>query len=110
MMTTFDIDTLTGRFFVTLHDTSCEIELWQDATGCIRGVFAVDDERLEIMGGLPNAFGECFGLIREPGGDTLAIFRAAPHAQDLMFEVDLPDENELMKLANAEQIVFRRVT
>ena len=110
MMNMIANENLIGRFFASLQDVVCEIELWLDRTGCLSGTFSADNERLEVIGGVPNAMGEFFGLIREPGGDTLAVFRAHPEANDLLLEVDAPNSDELMRLSSAERVIFHRMT
>lgn len=101
------ITTSAGRFTAHLYDTACELELELDATGCLSGGFTVGNERLEVMGGVPNAFGEVFGLIRAPGGDTLAVFRAVPQADDVLLEVDAPD-GQWHAMTDAKRMVFVR--
>ena len=107
MMTMLDRTALTGYFSATLHDIPCEIELRVDHTGCQCGHFTADHERLEIIGGVPSSLGEFYGSIRAADGETVAVFRAAPHTDGLLLELDLPSEREPMKLANAERIVFQ---
>jgi hypothetical protein len=97
----------TGHFTARLNDTTYELELELDATGCLSGGFTVGHEQLEVMGGVPNAFGEVFGLIREPGGDTQAVFRALPQADDVLLEVDVPDGGR-WQVINAQRMVFVR--
>ena len=99
----------TGRFTARLNDTTCELELELDATGCLSGGLTVGTERFEVMGGVPNAFGEVFGLIRAPaGGDTLAVFRVVPQADDVLLEVDVPDGGQWHTMTNAQRTVFVR--
>jgi hypothetical protein len=108
-MTATLTQTLPGRYTASLQDVDCRLELHLDHSGCLAGAFIADGEHLEIMGGVPNAYGEVFGLILEPGGGILAVFRAAPDARNLIFEVDVPGEGDLMHLGNAERLMFRRV-
>lgn len=107
-MTAILTQTLSGRYAASIQDVDCTLELHLDSTGCLAGSFIADDEHLEIMGGVPNAYGEVFGLILEPGGGILAVFRAAPQASNLIFEVDTPGEGDLMHLGNAERMTFSR--
>jgi hypothetical protein len=99
---------LPGQYVASVQSVKCKLELRLDSTGCLAGSFVADEEHLEIMGGVPNTYGEVFGLIREPGGDTIAVFRAAPLDAHLIFEVDAPGGSDLMHLGNAERIVFKR--
>jgi hypothetical protein len=103
-MTTDPTPTITGRFHTTIQNVKCELELHLDHTGCVIGTFTADKETLEVMGGVPNAFNQVFGLIREPGGDTLAVFHAAPHAQNLVLKVNTPS----LRLGGAERVSFQR--
>ncbi len=100
---------LPGHYAASVQSVNCTLELRLDSTGCLAGSFVADGEHLEIMGGVPNTYGEVFGLIREPGGDTLAVFRAASHEMNLIFELNTPGGSD-MHLGNAERIVFRRQT
>ncbi len=109
MMTTTLPQTLTGRYAASIQDVDCKLELHLDDTGCLAGAFIADGEHLKILGGVPNAYGEVFGLILEPGGDILAVFRAAQDAKNLILEVDVPGEGDLMHLGNAERLSFRRL-
>ncbi len=106
-MTATLTQSLTGQYTTNIQNLDCSLELHLDGAGCLVGEFVADGERLEIMGGVPNAYGEVFGLILEPEG-ILAVFRAAPQAQDLIFEVDVPGQDDLMQLHNAERLMFRR--
>jgi hypothetical protein len=99
---------LPGQYNASIQSVNCTLELRLDSTGCLAGSFVADNEHLEIMGGLPNTYGEVFGLIREPSGDTMAVFRAAPLDMHLIFELDTPGGGDLMSLGNAERIVFKR--
>ena len=99
---------LPGSYTASIQGADCRLELRLDATGCLSGSFTVDCERLEIMGGVPNAYGEVFGLIREPGGDTLAVFRAICRDDDLVFEVDTPGQKNWIQLEDTERVLFRR--
>jgi hypothetical protein len=99
---------LPGQYTASVQSVNCELSLRLDDTGCLSGSFVADGEHLEIMGGVPNTYGEVFGLIREPGGDTMAVFRAAPHEMNLIFEFNTPGGDDLTHLGNAQRIVFRR--
>ena len=107
MMTMLDRTTLTDTFSATLHDIPCEIELRVDQTGCQCGHFTADGEQLEIIGQVPSTLGEFYGAIRAGNGETIAVFRATPHSDGLLLELDLPQQREPMKLASAERIVFQ---
>lgn len=109
MMTALLAPTLTGQYATRIQDVHCRLELDLDNTGCLTGAFIANDEHLEVMGGVPNAYGEVLGLIRESGGDTLAVFRAVPHARDLVLEMDAPGEGNPMHLTSAERVMFRRI-
>jgi hypothetical protein len=109
MMTTTRTQTLAGRYAVSIQDVNCTLELHLDDTGCLAGVFIADGEHLKIIGGVPNTYGEVFGLILEPDGNILAVFQAAPHAEHLILEVDVPGEGDLMHLGNAERVTFKRL-
>ena len=106
MMTMLDRTTLTGTFSATLHEIPCEIQLCLDHTGCHTGHFMADGERLEIIGGVASTLGEFYGAIRAANNETVAVFRATPHADGLQLDLDLPAQREPMQLANAERIVF----
>lgn len=101
---------LIGRYRATIHGLDCELELDLNAADCLAGVFCAEGERLEVRGGIPSVFGEVFGTISASNGEILAVFRAAPHANDLVFEVDIPGDHNLMQLANAERVIFERTS
>jgi hypothetical protein len=107
-MTTVRTQSLTGCYIASIQDVDCRLELYLDHTGCLAGAFIADFEHLKIMGGVPNMYGEVFGLILEPSGKIMAVFRAALHAQNLILEVDVPGEGDLMRLGNAERVTFNR--
>jgi hypothetical protein len=109
LITTTLTQTLAGRYAASIQDVDCKLELHLDDTGCLAGAFIADGEHLKILGGVPNAYGEVFGLILEPSGDILAVFRAAPHARNLILEVDTPGASDLMHLGNAERVTFKRL-
>ncbi len=100
---------LVGHFTATLENVPCEINLEMDHTGCLVGGFCAATERLEIVGGIPNAFGEFFGLIRSKAGETVAVFHALPQSNGLMLELDLPSDGDLMKMPLAEPFSFQRI-
>lgn len=100
---------LPGQYATSIQDVRCRLELHLDDTGCLTGALTTGDERLEIMGGVPNAYGEVLGLIRASGGDTLAVFRAVPQATDLILEMDAPDEGNPTRLSGTERVMFRRI-
>jgi hypothetical protein len=101
--------TLAGRYITSVHHIECRLELRLDQMGCLSGVFVADGEHLRILGGAPDAYGEVFGLILEPSGHILAVFRAVPEAEHLILEVDVPGEGDLMHLGNVERLRFRRL-
>jgi hypothetical protein len=101
---------LEGLYRARVRGIESTLEFYPDFTGCIRGWFSADGETLSIFGGVPSAFGEVYGCICVPeSGETLAVFRAIPSANGIAFDVDAPDEHDLMKLANAESFEFERV-
>lgn len=99
---------LIGHYVATLENTACEIDFNFDHTGCITGAFQAATEKLEILGGIPNVYGEVFGLIRSKAGDTVAVFHALPQTNGLKLELDLPSEGDLMKMPCAETFLFQR--
>lgn len=101
---------LPGCYRAQLQDTICDLELNLDQSGCLSGSFLADGENLEITGGLPSAFGEVYGVIRErTTGETVAAFRAVPHLRQLILEIDTPNAHNVMELGNAERILFERL-
>ncbi len=99
---------LPGHYAASVQSVNCRLELHLDSTGCLAGSFVAHNEHLEIMGGVPNTYGEVFGLIREPGGDTLAVFRAVSQGNGLVFEVDAPGHGDLTHFSSAERLWFKR--
>ena len=100
---------LAGRYNAQIWEVDCELELRFDSTGCLIGTFIADGETLEVFGGVPSLYGEVYGVIREGrDGETLAVFRAVPQVQELLLEIDSPGSKDLMKLAQAESVVFSR--
>ncbi len=108
-MPTVRTQTLAGHYITSIQNMDCTLELQLDHTGCLAGTFIADGEHLKIMGGVPNTYGEVFGLILEPSGNILAVFRAVHDAKNLILEVDVPGEGDLMHLGNAERLSFRRL-
>ena len=100
---------LPGNYKAQLQHIDCDLELELDQSGCLRGSFVADGENLEICGGVPSAFGEVYGVIRQRLNlETVAVFRAVPHIRQLILEIDTPNAHNLMELGNAERIVFER--
>jgi hypothetical protein len=108
-MTTVRTQSLTGCYIARFQGVDCRLELNLDHTACLAGAFIADGEGLKIMGGAPNTYNEVFGLILEPSGNIMAVFRAALHAQDLILEVDVPRDGDLMHLGNVERVTFKRL-
>jgi hypothetical protein len=102
---------LPGNYRAQLQHIDCDLELGLDQSGCLTGSFFADGENLEITGGVPSAFGEVYGVIRERFNlETVAVFRAVPHIRQLILEIDTPNAHNVMELGNAERIVFERLT
>jgi hypothetical protein len=100
---------LPGNYKAQLQHVTCDLELGLDQSGCLTGSFFADGENLEITGGVPSAFGEVYGVIRERINlETVAVFRAVPHIRQLVLEIDTPNAHNVMELGNAERIVFER--
>jgi hypothetical protein len=100
---------LPGHYKAQLQHIDCDLELGLDQSGCLTGSFLADGENLEITGGVPSAFGEVYGVIRERFNlETVAVFRAVPHIRQLILEIDTPNAHNVMELGNAERIVFER--
>ncbi len=99
---------LNGRYRTVLHGVRCELDFHLNVAGCLVGLFTADTERMDVKGGVPSFYGEVFGVILAADGELLAVFRAAPHANDLEFEVDIPGDHNLMQLANAQRVIFER--
>ena len=102
---------LPAQFTSTVNDTECTLELHLNAEGRLMGGFHADGELLEVYGGIPNTFGEVFGLLNSPGFDyPLAVFRANFLGSSLLeFEVDTPGAHDLMALEHATRLVLKRV-
>jgi hypothetical protein len=102
---------LPAQFTGIVSDTECRLELHLNADQRVMGSFHADGETLEVYGGIPNSFGEVFGLLNAPGLEQpLAVFRANFVGPVLLeFEVDAPGAHDLMSLENATRMVFRRV-
>jgi hypothetical protein len=100
---------LPGCYKARLQHTDCTLELGLDQSGCLIGSFQADGENLEITGGVPGAYGEVYGAIRERSSlETVAVFRAVPRIRQLILEIDTPNAHNRMELGNAERIVFER--
>ena len=102
---------LPAQFTSIINDSECRLELHLNADQRVMGRFHADGETLEVYGGIPNPFGEVFGLLNAPGLEQpLAVFRANFVGPALLeFEVDTPGAHDLMALENATRMVFRRV-
>jgi hypothetical protein len=102
---------LPAQFTSIINDTECVLELHANASGRVMGSFIADGETLEIYGGIPNSFGEVFGLLNAPDLEQpLAVFRANfLNPLLLEFEVDTPGSHDLMALENATRMIFKRV-
>jgi hypothetical protein len=102
---------LPAQFTGLVNDTECRLELHLNANQRVMGSFHADGETLEVYGGIPNAFGEVFGLLNAPDLEQpVAVFRANFVGPVLLeFEVDTPNPHDLMALENATRMVFRRV-
>lgn len=99
---------LPGWYTARIQDVDCELELRLDLTGHLIGQFSAEGESLEIRGGVPSVSGETFGRILAPDGDILAVFRAVPNPTGLSLELDAPNPHDLMRLSNAERVIFTR--
>ena len=104
-------DVLPSSFKATANNSECWLDLELNANNRLIGSFHAENERLEVHGNIPNAFGEIFGVLRSPElEEPVAVFRARlKDTNTLEFEIDLPDPHDLMALANAEKISFVRV-
>ena len=102
---------LPAQFTSIVNDTECVLELHANTDGRVMGSFIADGETLEVYGGVPNSFGEVFGLLNASGLEQpLAVFRANfLNPVMLEFEVDTPGTHDLMALENAARMVFKRV-
>jgi hypothetical protein len=102
---------LPAQFTSIINDTECVLELYANAEGRVMGSFIADGETLEVYGGIPNSFGEVFGLLNAPDLEQpLAVFRANFLGPVLLeFEVDTPGAHDLMALENSTRMVFKRV-
>jgi hypothetical protein len=102
---------LPAQFTGLVNDTECGLELHLNADGRVMGRFHADGETLEIYGGIPNSFGEVFGLLNAPDLEPpVAVFRANFLGSLLLeFEVDTPGSHDLMALENATRMVFSRI-
>jgi hypothetical protein len=104
-------EVLPAQFTSIINDTECVLELHANTEGRVMGSFIADGEVLEVNGGIPNSFGEVFGLLNAPDLEQpLAVFRANFVGPVLLeFEVDTPGTHDLMALENATRMVFKRV-
>jgi hypothetical protein len=103
--------TLEGQYTAHIHDLECELHLRLNAIGCLAGTFHSEDETLEIYGGIPSLYGDAYGIMRESTHlETLAVFHATPQPNGVMLELDLPGAGDLMKLGNAQTILFTRLS
>jgi hypothetical protein len=102
---------LPAQFTSIINDTECVLELHLNTNQRVMGSFHADGETLEVYGGIPNAFGEVFGLLHAPGLEQpVAVFRANFVGPVLLeFEVDTPGAHDLMALENSTCMIFKRV-
>jgi hypothetical protein len=102
---------LPAAFSSRIDDVECALELHLNHDQCLRGLLRINDEFLEVRGGIPNAFDEVRGLLCTVGSEQpVAVFRANFLGLSLLeFEVDQPGSNDLVVLVNAERHVFRRI-
>jgi hypothetical protein len=102
---------LPAQFISVVNDTECKLELHLNTDGRVMGSFHTDGETLEVYGGIPNSFGEVFGLLNATDLEPpVAVFRANFLGPVLLeFEVDTPNPHDLMALENAERMVFKQV-
>ena len=103
---------LPAQFASVVNGSECTLELHLNTDQRVMGHFHADGETLEVYGGIPNRFGEVFGLLNAPDLEQpVAVFRANFIGLSLLeFEVDTPNPHDLMALENAEKIMFTRVT
>jgi hypothetical protein len=100
---------LTGHYRAKIQNTACELHLRLNPAGCLTGTFCADGQILEILGGIPSLYGEVYGQMRDnTSGEVLAVFRAMPQMHGVQLELDLPNTGDIMKLANAEEVIFTR--
>ena len=102
---------LPAQFASVVNGSECTLELHLNTDQRVMGHFHADGETLEVYGGIPNRFGEVFGLLNAPDLEQpVAVFRANFVGPSLLeFEVDTPNPHDLMALENAEKIMFTRV-
>jgi hypothetical protein len=104
-------DILPAQFTGLVNHTECRLELHLNTNQRVMGSFHADGETLEVYGGIPNAFGEVFGLLNAPDLEQpVAVFRVNFLGPVLLeFEVDAPGAHDLMALENSTRMVFSRV-
>jgi hypothetical protein len=100
---------LEGQYSAYIENLECKLHLRLNAIGCLAGTFYTQGETLEIYGGMPSMYGDAYGIMRESSHlETLAVFHAIPQPDGVMLELDLPGVGDLMKLSNAQTIMFKR--
>ena len=102
---------LPAQFASVVNGSECTLELHLNTDQRVMGHFHADGETLEVYGGIPNRFGEVFGLLNAPDLEQpVAVFRANFVGPSLLeFEVDTPNPHDLMALENAARMVFNRI-
>jgi hypothetical protein len=101
---------LPATFSSRIDDVECTIELHLNHDQHLRGLLRINDEFLEVRGGIPNAFDEVRGLLSTVGSEqSVAVFRANFLGLSLLeFEVGQPGAHDSVALIHAERHVFRR--
>ena len=102
---------LPAQFASVVNGSECTLDLHLNTDQRVMGHFHTDGETLEVYGGIPNRFGEVFGLLNAPDLEQpVAVFRANFIGPSLLeFEVDTPNPHDLMALENATRMVFSRI-
>ncbi len=102
---------LEGHYKTQIDNFECELQLKLNSIGCLIGTFKAENESFEIYGGIPSLYGDVYGLMRETTNlETIAVFYAVPDRNGVLLELDLPGVGDLMKLGNAQRLVFNRVS
>jgi hypothetical protein len=100
-----------GHYKTQIDNFGCELQLKLNSIGCLVGEFKTQSETLEIYGGVPSLYGDVYGLMRESTHlETIAVFHAIPDRNGVLLELDLPGAGDLMKLSNAQRLVFNRIS
>jgi hypothetical protein len=101
---------LEGHYSALIENLECKLHLCLNAIGCLAGTFQSQDENLEIYGGVPSVYGGVYGLMRESKTlETVAVFHVLPQANGVLLELDLPGKGDLMKMSNAQTLIFTRL-